>query len=59
MTEQPTEPAQSVENSVEMCKTLLNKTIDNVDNINYNRGINIKRKEWYDTRRTKETRRRA
>ena len=34
-----------VENSVEMCKTLLNITIDNVDNIDYNRGINIKRKE--------------
>lgn len=28
-----------------MWKTLLNKTIDNVDNINYNRGINIKRKD--------------
>lgn len=30
---------------MEMCKTLLNKTIDNVDNIDYNRGINIKRKD--------------
>lgn len=42
-----------------MWKTLLNITIDNVDNIDYNRDINIKRKEWYDTRRIKETRRRA
>lgn len=34
-----------VENSVEMWKTLFNKSIDNVDNIDYNRGINIKRKD--------------
>lgn len=34
-----------MENPVKMWKTLLNITIDNVDNIEYNRGINIKRKD--------------
>jgi hypothetical protein len=35
-----------VENFVEMWKTLLNKTIDNVDNMDYNRVINNKKKGW-------------